>query len=718
MSTIIDKLNSLFQIPFKNSVLVFSLILFIILLAPLILRKLKIPGIIGLIISGVIIGPHALNIIEKNSAIDLFSTIGLLYIMFIAGLDLNLNEFSKYKYKSLTFGFLTFIIPLAIGFPVCYYVLQYDFNGSLLIASMFSTHTLISYPIINRLGITRNEAVAITVGGTIFTDTAVLLLLAFISVSATGLLDTAFWVKMLISMLVFLGISFYLIPRIAAWFFKKLESEKHSHFIFVLSIVFFLAFLAEVAGLEPIIGAFIAGLVLNKLIPHTSPLMNRIEFVGTSLFIPFFLISVGMIINIGVVFQSYNTIVIAIILTVIAIASKYIAAWLTTFVIKYNKVQRNLIFGLSSSHAAATLAIILVGFKLGIISEDVLNAVIILILVTCLVSSFVTENAGKKLVLIDKNLNNLPVQSINQKILVPISNSSSIERLLDLAFLIKEKKGRFPVLTLKVVNDDSNTNLNLIEAKKILEKATIHASSYDEQIEVITTIDQNIISGIKRIAKEFSATDIIIGYNSKSNISDFIFGKRFNSFIENVSQLILVSNIINPTHQHTRLVVICSQFSEIEIGFNYWNEIVDRIANNLNVSKFYFTHNDTYNKIIEIQNKNNNTTPSKFKEFTDLDDILIISKYILITDLVIFIMPRKGCISYSVFQSLIPQKMSKYFSENSSIFIHPPIDSSQLVQSFDNEYGNGLIEKGVNRITIGAKNISKIFKKESDSSEI
>lgn len=714
MTSIIDKLNSLFQIPFKNSVLVFSLILFIILLAPLILRKLKIPGIIGLIISGVIIGPHAFNIIEKNSAIDLFSTIGLLYIMFIAGLDLNLNEFSKYKYKSLTFGIFTFIIPLAIGFPVCYYLLHYDFNGSLLIASMFSTHTLISYPIINRLGITRNEAVAITVGGTIFTDTAVLLLLAVISVSATGIIDSAFWVKMLISMIIFLGISFYLIPKIAAWFFKKLESEKHSHFIFVLSIVFFLAFLAEVAGLEPIIGAFIAGLVLNKLIPHTSPLMNRIEFVGTSLFIPFFLISVGMIINIGVVFQSYNTIVIAIILTFIAILSKYIAAWLTALTIRYNKVQRNLIFGLSSSHAAATLAIILVGFKLGIIQEDVLNAVIILILVTCLVSSFVTENAGKKLVLFDKNSNNLPVQTINQKILIPISNSSSIERLLDLAFLIKEKKGRFPVLTLKVVNDDSHTNFNLIEAKKILEKATIHASSYDEQIEVITTIDQNIIGGIKRVAKEYSATDIIIGYNSRSNISDFIFGKRFNSFIENVSQLIMVSNIVNPTHQHTRLVIICSQFSEAEIGFNYWNEIVDRIANNLNVSKFYFTHNETYSKIVEIQNKNNKSTASKFKEFTDLDDILIISKDILITDLIIFIMPRKGCISYSVFQSLIPQKMSKYFSENSSIFIHPPIDSSQLVQSFDNDYDNGLIEKSVTQITLGAKNISKIFKKDSD----
>lgn len=712
MHTILDKFDTLFAIPFKNSILVFSIILFIILLSPIILRKLKIPEIIGLIISGAIIGPYGLNIIEKNSAIDLFSTIGLLYIMFMAGLDLNVREFNKFKYKSLTFGVFTFIIPLIIGYPVCYYILHFDYNASLLIASMFSTHTLISYPIISRLGITRNEAVAITVGGTIFTDTAVLLLLAIISVSATGTIGYAFWIKLILSMIIFLFISFYIIPKISSWFFKKLEAEKHSHFIFVLSIVFLLAFLAEISGLEPIIGAFVAGLALNKLIPRTSALMNRIEFAGTSLFIPFFLISVGMIINTFDVFKSYNTIYIALVLTIIAILGKYLAALLTGLVINYNKVQRNLIFGLSSSHAAATLAIILVGFKLGIIHEDVLNAIIILILITCIVSSFITENAGKKMALIDNNLNSYDVEKISQKILVPISNPKSFEKLLDLAFLIKKKNSNFPIMALKIVSDDNNTKANLFEARKILEDAKHHASSFDENIEVITTIDQNIVGGIQRVIKEYSATDIIIGFDSKNNIFDFLLDKKFYSFTENVSQLILVSNMVNQIYYHKRIVVICSQFSEMEIGFNYWMKIIARLSQNLNVPKLFFTHKDTFTHVVDFNNKNKLNTNLKHKEFSEWNDFLIISKDIISTDLILIVLPRKGCISYSINQTNIPQKIKKHFSENSCVFIHPPIDSSQLVNSFDNEFSIGLIEKGVSQITIGAKNIGKIFKKD------
>jgi Kef-type K+ transport system membrane component KefB len=290
-----------FERPLQSPVLVFSLILFIILLSPIVLKKLNIPSIIGLIISGVLIGPHGLNILEENSAIELFSTIGLLYIMFIAGLDLDMSQFKTNRNRSLIFGLFTFAIPIIVGYPVCRYVLGYDFNASFLTASMFATHTLVAYPIVSKLGISKNQAVAITVGGTILTDTAVLIILAVIMSNSQGSLNSDFWIRMGISLSVFAFVMFFIIPRVAKWFFQKLESEKHSHYIFVLSVVFFAAFLAEVAGVEKIIGAFIAGLALNRLIPHSSPLMNRIEFIGNSLFIPFFLISVGMIVDISVV---------------------------------------------------------------------------------------------------------------------------------------------------------------------------------------------------------------------------------------------------------------------------------------------------------------------------------------------------------------------------------------------------------------------------------
>src|SRR5690606_14978298 len=405
----------------------FCLILSIILFAPIVLNRFKIPGIIGLILSGMLIGPYGLFLIQKNSAVDLFSTIGLLYIMFIAGLELDMAEFNKHKYRSLIFGFFTFIFPIAIGLPVCYYLLGYEFNTSLLIASMFATHTLIAYPIANRLGIVKNQAVAVTVGGTILTDTAVLLILAIVSGTATGQATSQLWTRLLISIACFAAIVYFVIPRIASWFFRRLEDEKNAHFIFVLLVVFLVAFIAELAGLEPIIGAFAAGLTLNRLIPHTSSLMNRIEFVGNALFIPFFLISVGMLIDFRVLTNGPQALIVAFTLTTVALLGKWGAAQVAGRIFGYTPEQRGIVFGLSSAHAAATLAVILVGYNIGIIDDAVLNGTIVLILITCIVASFVTERAGREVAL---HMDNEPQQAVtsSQRILVPIANPDTMEK--------------------------------------------------------------------------------------------------------------------------------------------------------------------------------------------------------------------------------------------------------------------------------------------------
>jgi len=402
MNKVFENLQHIFQTPFQSSVLVFVVILSIILLAPLLFRSIKIPGIIGLIISGLIVGPHGLNLLEKNSAVDLFSTIGLLYIMFLAGLELDLKEFNRNKNKSIVFGVFTFLFPFAIGFPVCRHLLGFSFETSLLVSSMFSTHTLVTYPVVSRIGISRNKAVAITVGGTMLTDTAVLIILALIAGSSSGDIDYHFWIRFVFSVILFLAIVFLLIPKITSWFFKHLENEKNSHFILVLAMVFLSALLSEIAGLEPIIGAFAAGIALNKLIPQTSSLMNRVEFVGNSLFIPFFLISVGMLINPKVIFQGSPAMIIAITLTITAITGKYLAALTTSLIYKFSVSQRNLIFGLSSSHAAATIAVIMVGYRIGLVDVNILNGTVVLILVTCLVASFVTEYSAKKILLAGK----------------------------------------------------------------------------------------------------------------------------------------------------------------------------------------------------------------------------------------------------------------------------------------------------------------------------
>lgn len=387
------------HLPLTNPVAIFTLVLFIILLAPILMAKIKVPDIVGFIIAGAIIGPYGLNWLTKNLAIELFATIGLLYIMFIAGMELNLTAFKRQQHKSFVFGALTFSIPIAIGFPVCYYLLGYPLLTTLLTASMFATHTLIAYPIISKYKLSENEAVSVTVGGTILTDTAVLIILAVIIGAKNGGLTSAFWLQLIVSFTAFVLIVFFVIPMVSKWFFSKPESSKTSHFIFILTGMFFSAFLAQMAGLEPIIGAFIAALALNRLIPRPSKLFNNIEFIGNAIFIPIFLISVGMVVNLHVFFNGAGALMVAISLTVAALAGKWLSAYTTQQIFNYSGTQRKLMFGLSSSHAAATLAIILIGYKNKIIDNVILNGTVVLILVTCIVASVTTERAAKKLAL-------------------------------------------------------------------------------------------------------------------------------------------------------------------------------------------------------------------------------------------------------------------------------------------------------------------------------
>jgi len=290
------------SLPLKNPVVIFSLVLFIILFAPIVLSRFKIPHIIGLILAGIIIGPYGLNLLLRDSSIVLFGTVGLQYIMFSAGLEIDLEEFRRNRFKSLVFGLYTFLLPMLLGTPVAYYLLGFSFPSALLLAGMFASHTLLAYPIASRYGIARIRSVTLTIGGTIITDILALLVLAAVTGMTRGDISVGFWLKLAVGTLIFGAIVFFLFPLVANWFFKNFE-DNVAQYIFVLAMVFLGAFLAEVAGLEAIVGAFLAGLALNRFIPHSSALMNRIDFVGNAFFIPFFLISVGMLVDFRVLIQ-------------------------------------------------------------------------------------------------------------------------------------------------------------------------------------------------------------------------------------------------------------------------------------------------------------------------------------------------------------------------------------------------------------------------------
>jgi len=669
-----------FDLPLGNPVLIFSLILFIILLSPILLRKFNIPGIIGLIIAGVIIGPHGFYILEKNSAVDLFSTIGLLYIMFIAGLDLDLNEFKSHRNKSLLFGFFTFIFPLSIGFPVVYYLLGYDFNASFLTASMFATHTLVAYPIVSKLGISKNQVVAVIVGGTILTDTVVLILLAIILGNSQGSLNLDFWIRLGISLSVFSAIMFLIIPRIAKWFFSKLESEKHSHYIFVLSIVFFAAFLAELAGIEPIIGAFFAGLALSKLIPRSSALMNRIEFIGNSLFIPFFLISVGMLVDLRVILSGPMALIIAGTLSIVALFGKWFAAFFTQQVFHYSRTQRQLIFGLSSAHAAATLAVILVGYNAGILDENILNGTVILILITCIVATFATEKAAKKILLETegdtKHFQNL-AGAHHEHILLPIANVANIEQLLEFSIFIKDKKSTHPVSILSVVSNNEEAEVNIRKARNKLEEFVKQASASEINVNVITTIDHHAASGIARISREIMADIIVLGWPQRAGFIDKLIGEKVDSLLRYTDKTTFICHLEKPLMLHKSIIVAVPPSAEHEKGFELWCTKIAKLAQELSIPVQFYC-NEVTNAIVisffERAKLKASITIKPFRKWEDFLEVPTINK----DDLIVLTSARMGATSYIGELESLPVKLEKTYPSNSRIVIYPQqyIDSN------------------------------------------
>lgn len=703
-----------FTLPLRNPVLIFSLILLIILLSPILLRRLKIPGIIGLIISGVLIGPHGLYILEKNSAVELFSTIGLLYIMFIAGLELDLNEFKLNRNKSLLFGFFTFIFPLSIGFPVCHYILGYDFNASFLTASMFATHTLVAYPIVSKLGVSKNQAVAITVGGTILTDTAVLIILAVIIGNHQGSLSQEFWIRLGVSLAIFSAIMFLLVPRVARWFFRKLESEKHSHYIFVLSMVFLAAFLAEVAGVEPIIGAFVAGLALNKLIPHSSALMNRIEFIGNSLFIPFFLISVGMLVNVRVILEGPQALIIAGTLSLVALFSKWVAAWFTQIIFKYSGAQRQIIFGLSSAHAAATLAVILVGYRAGILDDDILNGTIILILITCVVASFATERAARKLV-VESDENNSDIQLTNgtssEHILLPIADVVNLENLLEFSILIKEKKSVNPISVLSVVSNNDEAEINILKARNKLEEFVKQASASETKVNIITTIDHNVASGITRISREIMSDIIILRWPRKAGLLDKFIGDKIESILSNTDKTTFICHINKSPVLHKRIVVAAPPLTEHENGFELWLGKISKLSGELSLPIHFYCNESTSRAITRFFKNNRVSATAVFNAFDDWEDFLILARNIHDDDLFFLVSARRGAASHMNLLESLPAKLEKHFSANSRCVIYPQQFSQNYgIERYDDITAEPL-SRGIETIQKIGKEIGSIFKK-------
>lgn len=673
MDPVSDLLLHHFQLPLRSPILVFSLILFIILLVPILMERLRTPGIIGLIVAGIVIGPNGFNFLEKSLFVDVFSTIGLLYIMFLAGLELNLIEFKANRNKSFAFAFLTFTVPMGLGFPVCYYLLGFDMRASLLVSSIFATHTLVTYPIVSKLGVTKDPSVPITVGGTIITDTAVLIVLALILGSHEGGITSEFWIRLGVSLTLFSGFMFILVPRIASWFFHRLEHHKHSHYIFVLAGMFLAAFLAEIAGLEGIIGAFAAGLALNKSIPASSPLMNRIEFIGNSLFIPFFLISVGMIVNVGVIFGGFLAIVTAITMTITAVCGKYVAAWCTQLVFRMSREQRQLIFGLSAAHAAATLAVIVVGYRAGIVDDAVLNGIVIVILVTCIIASFVTERAAAEIAgSSEQQVDAVITRELDmEQILVPVSDILRAEQTLQFAVLIKDRGSRHPVVVLNVVPNSDQAESEVASARKALEGVMSEAAAAEVEVKVKATIAGNPATGIARTATEIAADLIIQNLPRTDDGLHKLLGEGLESVLRHTKKTVCLCNFRQPIANHTGLFVVAPPKAEMESDFQVWVAKLFRLATELSVPVRLNCTSGTHEAVARLARELKVTLDIRFNEFEDWEAFFVVCRNMQDSDLLILVSARKDSVSFNGYLQRLPVKLEKHFPDLSKILIYP-----------------------------------------------
>ena len=667
-----------FTLPLADPVLKFLLILLIILAAPLLLNKLRIPHLLGLIIAGAIIGPHGFNLVLRDSSIILSGTAGLLYIMFLAGLEIDMADFKRNSTKSLAFGMYTFLIPMILGTVVGIWVLRFNVLTSVLLASMFASHTLIAYPIISKLGISKNKAVSITVGGTMITDTLALLVLTIIVGMATGQVNDMFWIRLGVFILIFALIVLFGFPFIGRWFFKHVH-DNISQYIFVLVMVFLGSFLAQVAGMEAIIGAFLSGLALNRLIPQSSPLMNRVEFVGNAIFIPFFLLGVGMLIDYRTFFTSFETIKVGLIMIIVATAAKYIAAWMTQKTFHLSTDQRSVIFGLSNAQAAATLAAVMVGYNvitgtdangepIRLLNESVLNGTILMILVTCTIASFAAQ----------KGAHNIAAQDISDKeenkkesehILIPVSNEETVEELVNLSLAIKSHQNKNGLFALKVIDNHHSDEKALKQSRRVLQTAVNTAAATDTRMKDLLRYDLSVSNAIASVVKEREITDLVVGLHKEKDIPAAFLGHIVESVLAESSVSTFIYKPAQPISTVRRHLIIIPELAEKEIGFN---QIIFRLRNvtqNTGAATVFYGSEATLNALKKLLAKKSGE--ASYIEFNDWDDFLIVFRDIKPDDTMWIILSRKEGLSYAPAMARIPKYLNKYFQANSFVLAYP-----------------------------------------------
>ena len=642
-------------------------VLSIVLFAPLLFNRLRMPHIIGMILAGLLIGPNGLNILDHDDSFELFGEVGLFYIMFLASLEINMQEMKQAKGGALLMGLAVFAIPMALGMLANTFILKYDnLMTSILLASMYASYTLISYPIVARYGLSRLRCVNFVVGGTVITDTLTLFVLAIIVGISKGEANVWFVLLMFVKLMAVGAIITFLFPRIARYFFRN-YNDSVIQYIFVMMLLFLGAGLMKLAGMEGILGAFITGLVLNRLIPHSSPLMRRIDFVGNAIFIPFFLIGVGMMIDISVLFKGGNSLMVAGVMVATALTGKWIASFFVSKVFRMSSDERNLMFGLSTSQAAATLAAAIVGNKIGLLNDDVLNGTILLILVTCIVSSMTSDRASRKLILSGKVLNTAKTVS-SKKTLLALANPGMVDRLMDLALLVRKENSQIPLSAITVVLDEDKQRQQ--NGTKVLDHAANIAASVNVPLLTKMRLTTNLAHGIVHEVKENDYRELILGFHKKETANDSFLGNVLPEVLNSLDCQVVMARMNIPLNTVRAIHITFPAKAEFEAGFPYWVEETARMASGLGCRIMYHGHPDTMAKI-KAELKKHAPVDASFFDTDGGNDLKRLAQVIHKDHLLIIVSARKGSISYRPSLDHIFVQLQRDYQDTPIMLIYP-----------------------------------------------
>lgn len=664
--------------PITDPTLIFFVVLLIILFAPIIMGKLRIPHIIGMVLAGVAVGKYGFNILSRDDSFELFGKVGLYYIMFLASLEMDMEGVKRNSRRFGVFGLLTFGVPFILTYVASITILHYSTFASLLLGCIMASNTLIAYPIVGRYGLQKKPSVTLSVGSSMISLLVSLVVLAGVVASYGGETGVWFWLWFAGKFVLYCATLVIIIPRLTRCFLRR-YSDAVMQFIFVMSMLFMSAVFSEAVGLEGIFGAFLSGLILNRFIPHVSPLMNRIEFIGNALFIPYFLIGVGMLINVRMLFAGGDIVLVMVLIVLFGTLGKALAAYIASFLFRLPLSSGNMMFGLTSAHAAGAIAMVMIGMKIevvpgqSLVTDDMLNGVVMMILFTCIISTMMTEHAAQQIILRDKEMpdENDSKPHSEEKILIPMKYPEYAQRLVNVAMMMRNPKNTTGLVGLNVVYDDDDMRRNMEQGQQLLDRMVSYAASADMSMQTQVRVAANIANGIKHAFKEFRSTDILIGMHMHPEVSQKFWGAFHQSLFNGLNSQIIMARLNQPLSTIRRVQVAVPSRAQFEPGFYRWLERVCRMATNMECHTEFYGRDDVLPLIEQYIKNRHSEMRYSCTVMLHWSEMPQLASSVSNDHLFIIVTARKGTVSHKNALERLPDEIQNYFADRNIMIIFP-----------------------------------------------